>query len=316
MVPPVAVWRPRGYPTREKLPGIDLTDRVRSGCREIAERARSVSIVPEGLAALETEVVTIEPAQLDPERHYLEGTPEDVAAYLLVLDSINFGSGWFPTLRKRPGCSGYYTVAWGLAERWRGDGPWSTDELAALDAAAVAAVLGQDPAHELMALYARALRELGAFLGDRSALGLVREAGGSAVQLASMLASGMPLFDDVGFWKRAQIVPNDLALAGVASFEDLDRLTIFADNLVPHVLRMDGVLRYSETLAARIDGGELLPAGSPEEREIRACSVHACERISAATAVPARALDTWLWNRGQAASYKAVPRHRTRTVYY
>src|SRR3712207_8065564 len=52
------------------------------------------------------------PPQLDPERHYLEGPPEHVAAYLLALDSINFGSGWFPTLRKRPGSSGYYTVAW------------------------------------------------------------------------------------------------------------------------------------------------------------------------------------------------------------
>ena len=30
---------------------------------------------------------------------------------MLVLDSINFGSGWFPTLRKRPGMSGYFTVA-------------------------------------------------------------------------------------------------------------------------------------------------------------------------------------------------------------
>ena len=35
--------------------------------------------------------------------HYLEGAPEDVASYLLTLDAINFGSGWFPTLRKRPG---------------------------------------------------------------------------------------------------------------------------------------------------------------------------------------------------------------------
>jgi len=126
----------------------------------------------------------------------------------------------------------------------------------------------------------------------------------------------MPFFDDVGFWKRAQITANDFELAGVLRFDDIDRLTIFADNLVPHVLRLDGVLRYSEALAARIDGGELLPAGSPEEREIRACAVHACELISAAGGVPARALDTWLWNRGQAAAYKAVPRHRTRTVYY
>ena len=102
---------------------------------------------------------------LDPERHYLEGSSEDVAAYLLTLDAINFGSGWFPTLRKREGWSGYFTVAWALADRWRAHGPWSNQELAALDAATVAGVLGQDPEHELMGLYAGALRDLGGFLG-------------------------------------------------------------------------------------------------------------------------------------------------------
>ena len=38
---------------------------------------------------------------------------------MLVLDSINFGSGWFPTLRKRPGMSGYFTVASSLTDFWR-----------------------------------------------------------------------------------------------------------------------------------------------------------------------------------------------------
>jgi hypothetical protein len=125
----------------------------------------------------------------------------------------------------------------------------------------------------------------------------------------------MPFFDDRGFWKRAQIVPSDLALAGVADFYDLSRLTIFADNLVPHVLRVDGVLRYEPELADRIDRGELLPPGE-EEREIRACAVHACEAIAVRLGVPAHLLDTWLWNRGQAPEYKALPRHRTRTVFY
>jgi Potential Queuosine, Q, salvage protein family len=253
--------------------------------------------------------------ELDPERHYLEGTPEDVAGYLLTLDTVNFGSGWFPTLRKRPGCSGYFTVAWALADRWREAGPWSPEELRQVDAAAVAAVLGQEPGHELMALYAAALRDLGTFLGERTALELVQEAGGSAEHLASLLVAGMPFFDDPGFYKRAQIAPNDLALAGVAEFSDLDRLTIFADNLVPHVLRLDGVLRYAPALAAHIDAGELLPPGE-EEREIRACALHACELIAARTGTPPRVLDIWLWNRGQAPEYKAVPRHRTRTVYY
>jgi len=149
----------------------------------------------------------------------------------------------------------------------------------------------------------------------RRALDLVAEADGSAERLASILAEGMPFFDDVGFWKRAQIAANDLALAGVAEFEDLDRLTIFADNLVPHVLRVDGVLAYEPELAARIDAGELLPLGD-EEREIRACAVHACELVSERLGMPARLIDVALWTRGQAPRYKSVPRHRTRTVYY
>jgi hypothetical protein len=289
---------------------VGLTDEVRASCKAIAETARFVSIDLERLGELEPTA----PPALDAERHFLEGTQDEVATYMLVLDAINFGSGWFPTLRKRPGCSGYFTVAWGLADFFRAGGRWSNAELRRLDAAEVAAVLGQESDHELMGLYAAALRSLGSFLGERSALQLVREAGGSAEALAAMLAS-MPFFADVGFWKRAQIVPNDLALAGVTAFSDLDRLTVFADNLVPHVLRVDGVLRYDAALAARIDAGELIPSG-PEESEIRACAVHACELIAARLGTPPRRLDTWLWNRGQAPEYKAIPRHRTRTVFY
>jgi hypothetical protein len=288
-----------------------LTGEVRSGAAAIAENARHVAIDAEALCALDPGP---RPA-LDPERHFLEGPPEDVAEYLLVLDSINFGSGWFPTLRKRPGMSGYFTVAATLADFWRSSGGWSSHELRALRGEDVAAVLGQEPGHELMALYAQALRDLGSFLDARRALDLVAEAEGSAERLAALLASGMPFFDDVGFWKRAQIVPNDLALAGVGSFHDLDRLTIFADNLVPHVLRVDGVLRYESALAARIDAGELLPPGD-EEREIRGCAVHACELLSERLGMPAREIDTALWSRGQAPRYKSRPRHRTRTVFY
>jgi hypothetical protein len=290
---------------------VSLTDDVRAASREIAACARHVRIDLDRLSELDPG----EPPVLDAERHYLEGTPEQVAHFMLVLDSINFGSGWFPTLRKRPGMSGYFTVASSLTDFWRAGGGWSPDELRVLTGADLASVLGQEPGHELMGLYTEALRDLGRFLGARRALDVVEDAGGSAERLAAMLAAGMPFYDDVGFWKRAQIVPNDLALAGVASFDDLDRLTIFADNLVPHVLRMDGVLDYEPGLAARIDSGELLPPGE-EEREIRACAVHACELLSARLGVPARSIDVALWSRGQAPSYKAVPRHRTRTVFY
>jgi Potential Queuosine, Q, salvage protein family len=287
---------------------MSLTDQVRETCRSIAASARSVSIDLDRVRAYEA------PAEA-PAPDLVEGTPADVADYVLTLGSINFGSGWFPTLRKRPGLSGYLTVASALADRWRSAGPWSAAELRALGAEDVASVLGQEPGHELMALYAEALRELGRFLGARRALDIVAAAGDSAERLASMLAEGMPFFDDRGFWKRAQITANDLALAGVAEFSDLDRLTIFADNLVPHVLRVDGLLRYDPALAARIDAGELLPPGE-EEREIRGCAVHACELIAERTGMPPRLIDTALWTKGQAPSYKSVPRHRTRTVFY
>jgi hypothetical protein len=290
---------------------MSLPAQVRRHCAELAGAARWVRIEPDAIGRIEPGP---EPT-LDPDRHFLDGSRAEVAAYLLTLDTINFGSGWFPTLRKRPGCSGYYTIASALADRFRAAGAWSAAELRLLDVRTVAAVLGQDPEHDLMRLFAQALRDLGRLLGDREPLALVEDAAGSAVRLAEQLARGMPFYDDVGFWKRAQIAANDLALAGVADWPDVDELTIFADNLVPHVLRMDGVLVYDERLAAHVDAGELLPPGA-QEREIRACAVHACELIAAALRIPPRVLDVTLWDRGQGARYKARPRHRTRTVYY
>jgi hypothetical protein len=44
--------------------------------------------------------------------------------------------------------------------------------------------------------------------------------------------------------------------------------------------------------------------------------VHACELLSERLGKPAREIDTALWTKGQAPRYKAVPRHRTRTVFY
>jgi hypothetical protein len=300
-----------------------LLDEVRSGCARVAAQARFVRIDEDAARALDPSPA-LAPPTLDPESHYLEGEPADVADYLLALDAINFGSGWFPTLRKRAehgrALSGYFTVAWALADHVRAHGPPTAAWLRGVDTREIAAILGQRADGELTSLYAQALRELGRFLGARRALDVVAECDGSAERLAQALAGrssrgGMAMFDDRGLYKRAQIVASDLALAGVASFADLDRLTIFADNLVPHVLRCEGVLVYEESLAARVDAGELLPLGGPE-REIRACAVHACELISRRTGVPPRALDGWLWNRGQAPEYKARPRHRCRTVFY
>src|SRR5438132_558734 len=93
---------------------------------------------------------------------------------------------------------------------------------------------------------------------DGSFDALVGAADGSAVRLVELLQA-MPMYRDVAtyngrtvpFLKRAQITASD-----IGTFGDLDQLTIFADNLLPHVLRLDGVLTVEPALVALIEAGE------------------------------------------------------------
>jgi hypothetical protein len=298
---------------------VALVDDIRAACAGVAGRAQHVRIVE---AAIEPYARTL-PSESPPTPDLADASLEERAAFSLTLNAINFGSGWFPTLRKPAGLSGYRTIEAGLRAR----GPWTAAELIAIETPEVAATFGQDRTHELMALFTVALRELGnritvEYFGRF--LGLVRSAEGSAERLAETLAS-WPTWHDVSnhegervpFYKRAQIAAADLHVAGIAPAEDIGRLTLFADNLVPHVLRLDNVLEFDERLVARIDDGLLLEHGSPEEVEIRACALHAVELLVAAHGdTTATAVDNALWNRGALPRYKARPRHRARTTAY
>ena len=149
----------------------------------------------------------------------------------------------------------------------------------------IAHTLGQDPEHTLMGHFEPHLRELGEQV-DGSFLAFARS--GTAEELATDARVVATWFDvspygdePVPFFKRAQIAAADLALSGLADPTGLDRLTLFADNLVPHVLRLDGVLTFDDDLVARIEAEELLEHDSPEEVEIRACALHAVELLVA-----------------------------------
>ncbi|HSL56915.1 MAG TPA: queuosine salvage family protein [Acidimicrobiales bacterium] len=318
-----------------------VLDEIRERCAEVAERATHVRIDHERLAAYvrEVPVETLGLRTDDPAHHPL-GDAESTAAFVVSLDAINFGSGYFPALRKRPGMSGYHTVAAGWREHAERHGAPTSFGLTELRRSDCCEIFGQDddegPAAELMELFASALNDLGAFLMehyDGSFVALAEDADHSAEALVGILGR-MPMFHDVAeyhgvdvpFYKRAQITSVDLDLAfggtGPGRFDDLHRLTMFADNLVPHVLRVDGVLVYDDHLAAAIDAGQLLAPGTDAEIEIRACGVHAVELLGTALraegherATSAR-LDTWLWTRGAGDTYKSRPRHRTRTVCY
>lgn len=318
-----------------------LTDDIRSGCAHVATRARSVRIDEARIASYASSLplATLEKPHLDAKTHFI-GAPRETATYFLAVDTINFGSGWWPVFRKRAGMSGYYTVASCLADEFRRAGAISAEQLAELSQRDCTRIFEQDsnsaPVMELMQHFARALNDFGRLIiehFDGDVMQLIASAEHSAERLAEVLAQ-MPYFQDVSryddldvpLYKRAQLAPADLsiALAGhpLARFDDRHRLTIFADNLVPHVLRIDGILRYDAELAARIDREELIEPGSKEEIELRACAVHACEMIvresnRAGRPVTAMQLDYLLWHRGGERSYKqAAPRHRARSIFY
>ncbi len=314
---------------------------IRQACAYVAEHAHFVRLETAHLKtyAEQLDLSVITAPVYDAEHHFTGGTitenAEAVLAFNLTLDTINFGSGYFPHLQKRPGMSGYFTVASSLKDYFDAHGPLSAAELVSLTPEKTAGIFAQDltdPGRaELLRHFTEALGQLGSYLSERfsgSFVRLVEQAEGSAERLAELLAE-MPYFQDVSnyhgvsvpLYKRAQIAASDLSLAfggqGWGTFSDLDKLTIFADNLVPHVLRIDGLLSYDAGLETRIQAGELIAAGSPEEVEIRAVALHAAEQLSALLpGVAPRDLDIYLWNRGQGEVYKAAPRHRTRTVFY
>lgn len=322
-----------------------VLDRIREVCGQIAERAEFVTIDEERLTSYAASISDqdLVPPGINAEHHYL-GHGENTGAYILTLEAINFGSGYFPALKKTVASSGYFTIASQLKTHFETRGPLPAEELACIDADRCARIFAQDRHHpvvrELLQHFSRSLNELGRHLLDHydgSFTRLIETADGSAENLVEVVVA-MSRFDDVAFYenldvtfhKRAQLTAAALSLAfdgeGLGHLEGLDRLTIFADNLVPHVLRIDGLLRYAPILAEHIDSGQLIAPQSPEEIEIRACCVHAAEllvdemkragRQVHGHPVNALHLDQFLWNRGLGSQYRSLPAHRTRTIFY
>lgn len=313
---------------------------VRTSCALLTAQTDQVHLDDEALDRLAEALLPLAatPPTWDPETHYT-GPVAATVSYVLALDAINFGSGWFPHLRKRAGRSGYYTIAMGLRDHYATHGPLTIAQLRAADASFCATLCGQAgnaAIAELMGLFARAWNDLGALLegtygGDPVAF--VEAAGGSAAQLVRQLLA-MPLYRDfarvghlgVALLKRAQITINDLALAlpddPRGRFYDRDQLTLFADNLIPHLLRHEGVLHYRPEVAARIDEGGLLAPGEVAEVAARAAAVTAVERLTTRLRAAGRKqltaadVDVLLWLRGQQPTLKARPRPRCRTPFY
>jgi hypothetical protein len=196
-------------------------------------------------------------------------------------------------------------------------------------------VLGGTPTIPLLEERAANLRELGHWIVDRFGAKfapVLQEENWDAIELVRLVVEGLPSYRDeatfhgrrVRFYKRAQILAADLHGAGAGQgwggLARLHELTAFADYKLPQILRHRGILRYAPDLAEKVDSQVPLPAGSAEEVEIRAATIHAVELLRQELAgrgqdLPAYRVDWLLWSASQD-SGRMRPYHRTRTIYY
>lgn len=149
--------------------------------------------------------------------------------------------------------------------------------------------------------------------------------------LLELLVRDFPRFDDVAeynghtvrFYKLAQLAFwfLEVSLPGGLGVADLDRLTAFADYIVPVALRVLGIFHYSDALEHAIGKGALIDAGSPWEVELRAHTIYATalltDEVNALRPPELQVIVPQIDARCWVPFHKTHwPHHLTRTIYY
>ncbi len=321
---------------------MSITDDIRSSAAWVIDQASHVRINYQKIDAYSQFLLEKYPliSELDPANHLASDDPEIIAAYVMALDSINFGSAYYAEAQKVGVYIEYDIIASSLKAAFEA-GSYRTPESWTKITPDDCHDLFSIPRHklesldELMHLFSDHLQLTGAILTDEhqsSALSFLRSANNSAVTLAGKLAQWKN-FKDISVYrgrfvpimKRAQIMAADLHLAfrryPEYRFHDIHQITSFADNIVPHVLRHDEILVYTKDLDQKITDGVLIPSGAEEEVEMRCAAIHTVELLTAAAhrhghEVVSMNLDHLLWHRGHEPEIYKYPSHRTKGIFY
>jgi putative queuosine salvage protein len=151
--------------------------------------------------------------------------------------------------------------------------------------------------------------------------------------LVERLAAEFPRYNDVSlydghevkFYKLAQLgfwqIYSGLRTAGGFRLEDPEKMTAFADYIVPVALRVMHITSYSPALEHAINSYQLIPRDSRQEIEIRAHCLYATALLadeinklrppSQQVIIPQ--IDARLWTHYHTTSW---PHHLTRTIMY
>lgn len=326
---------------------------ARCSCLHAALVARDVLIDEDTLErfAAQLDVVTLQDIFNRPMGENCDTVPgdfpngRDAANFALLFSLLQFGHGFRYELHRLCGRGASRTITSG-ARALHVTGDLSAARLSRLTKTEVqhSFRLPSDPALEMFAqqLHAVAhqagtvLERLG--LEDfasfcRQVLRTSEETCEPASTMIRQLVNHFPAFNDqatlydgsrVLLLKKATLAIGELRrLAAthdrVYDFQDLHRAIAPVDNVIPAMLVFQGVLRLSPALYHLIQEQRApLPRG-PQEAELRAVALAACERIAAAAGGAFSPLDLgyYLWLSGKEEKARQFVRHHTKdTVFY
>jgi Potential Queuosine, Q, salvage protein family len=150
--------------------------------------------------------------------------------------------------------------------------------------------------------------------------------------LVERLAAEFPRYDDVseydkheikfykltqlGYWQIYSGLPRD-----AFRVEDIQKMTAFADYIVPVALRLMGITSYSSELEHSINTYQMIPRDSSQEIEIRAHCLYATALLTdeinklrpADNQIIIPQIDARLWTHYHTTTW---PHHLTRTIMY
>eukprot|EP00667_Euglena_gracilis_P013812 EG_transcript_14284 len=314
---------------------------IRESCRWVAQHARAVQINDAAVAEFAS---TFQPSAAGGQQRPHEIT--DVRRrvnWVCTVAQLAFGSGYRRLLQTHCRRGASDTMMRGTLAMVAAGCPFDAVSLASVDLQLVGEKFGLS-APELLPLAkkvvssltetATILQNLGYQDWYTFLEGTLSKTPSCSVLVAALVAH-FPTFQDSALYEGRQVHLYKKAQAMVVllhrlcgsdpelphlRFVDLHQVTILADNVVPAMMAADGVLVLSPALKARVDKGELLPHGCPEEVELRACAVEAGERIvarAAAAALRCMDVDYALWLRGKEGRFRAMERHATQdTEFY
>ncbi|XP_014281416.1 queuosine 5'-phosphate N-glycosylase/hydrolase [Halyomorpha halys] len=289
----------------------------RKSAKFISERAKHVTIHPEGISKLAKDILKqlreeniriSSPAEL--ETFPADLTEKDAINLVFVIDTLNFcfwipkGAGpenpnppkWEVTFRNQT-YTGYFALCAAIGKALdNGKCMHNPDFYSKITLKELKDILKGNNSVDIPLLTERlnCLHEVGKILIDKFDgyfINCIKKCNKNAQSLLRLITSEFPCFNDiaaykgesVSFHKRAQILVADVWSLyygeGISEFEDIDTITMFADYRVPQVLVLFETMSYSEELMNVLREEQEMTSGCEMEAEIRGCSIEVVERL-------------------------------------